>query len=206
VRHLSVGTAHRKGRQSHTGVPLHVDLRQPVTPERLRVVLSSACYASVNLHGSLTEARPVLPEVPALAVSALAGSASTLTALRGLPLVEPADHPEPGLAAFTRLRALALRQTWAALGVLRVAQLPASLTELHLLVDGTIPTNLPFFVGFDRLTNLRQITSAGHHSWMLGCWDDDEGERCQLRLPPGFEVCSADPAPMCCAGLRPSLL
>jgi len=187
-------------------VPLHVDLRPPLTPERLRVVLTSACYASVNLHNSLAAVRPVPPESPALVVSALASSASTLTALRGLPLVEPADHPEPGLAAFTQLRALELRQTSAALQVLRVTQLPASLTDLELSAVTFPRTGLPLFVGLDGLSSLRQITSAGHVSWKLGSWDDDAGERCQLRLPPVFEVCSAGPAPICCAGLRPIVL
>ena len=199
VRPIQVATACTEAGSAHAGVPLHVDLRPPLTPERLRVVLSSARYASVNLHGSLTEVRPVPPESPALVVAALAGSASTLTALHGLPLVEPADHPEPGLAAFTRLRVLTLRQTWAALEVLRVAQLPASLTELQLSVDTNKRTSLPLFVGLDGLSSLRRITSAGHVRWKLGSWDDEAEEPCELSLPSSFEVGAVRPVPLLCA-------
>ncbi len=174
----------------NAGVPLRVELRTPLTPtpERLRVILSSSCYASVNLHKTLTAERQAPLESPSLVVAALAGSAHTLTALRGLPLVEPSDHPELGLAAFTRLRALTLRQTSAALEVLRVTQLPASLTELRLSAKAGSQPSLPLFIGLDRLSSLRVLTLAGHTSWMLRSWDDDGNEGCRLRLPPSLKV------------------
>lgn len=106
-----------------------LSFKSQLPPERLRAVLSSVCWGSAILHISLLEQQqPPRPEVPSLVVAALAGSASTLIALHGLPLVEPADHPELELATFTRLRALTLHQsqTSDSLHTLRLTQLPAS--------------------------------------------------------------------------------
>ena len=95
--------------------------------------------------------------------------------------------PGLGLAALTRLRALTLRQTWAELAELRAGDLPPSLEELKLVMQfahdvDCFWTDLPLFVGFDRLHNLRRIT--------LSECRDLEFRWHPAMLPPSLEVCA----------------
>jgi len=99
------------------GVRLRVVYTSQLPHERLQAALSSIPFASVTLHDDLAQ----LPsETASMVVSALTSTASTLTALHGLLLgaVEQA-RPQPGLTAFTRLRALTLHQEFEAAQPLR---------------------------------------------------------------------------------------
>lgn len=170
-------------------MPIHVVLVTQLAPERLRVAPPSVRLASVTLRSSKTYGNePAQP--PAGLVSALAGWAPTLTALRGLSLVELLDGPAPGLADFTHLRTLALLQTrddldteldWVLPRPLPAALLPASLEELTLTYgeppdgnhgDMRLPSRL---AGFEALPCLRTIVFAGYDAWPLGRWATESG-------------------------------
>jgi len=115
------------------GVPLHVEA---LTPARLEAAgRSGARFGSAHVHLSATEQWPQPSDTPSGIVSALAGSAATLTALHGLPLVKPPAGGDPVWAAFTELRDLSLRQTWRQMDVLRATELPASLQDLKLVMN-----------------------------------------------------------------------
>jgi len=189
--------------QCHAGAPLHLDVAEEFTdkptPQQLQAVLTSERFCGVRLYYSVQDEQwPPPPQLPPLVVSALAGSASMLTALHDLPLIEPrSGSPELVLAAFTQLRELSLRQTWH-LDVLRAAELPASLEDLQLIMD--IPDNTdalinedppPFFEAFDRLHSLRRITLTDFRSWQLHSWDDTESHWHPAPPPPSLEVCGA---------------
>ncbi len=180
--------------------PLNQHFEKELTPKQLLATLTSTCFASVHLHHSRRKrcSCPPCPALPPMIVSALAPrSASTLTALHNLPLVEPWVEPllhDPGLGltALTRLRALTLRQTWEELKELRAADLPLSLEDLKLVDVVEHPRHvervwedLPLFVAFDALQNLRRITLANY--WCLKLrWHP------ALR-PPSLEVCAPSP-------------
>ncbi len=131
-------------------------------------------------------------------VRALAGSAPTLTALHGLPLVELQDSVPPGLAAFTQLRALS---------PVPDGGLPASpvsntaaggLEELtlaftYLPAEGFCSREPPLLMGFAAgLQHLRSITLAEYYSWPLGSSRDAaEDEPVRLQLPLRLEVGTA---------------
>jgi len=179
------------------GVPRHLVFREVETAERLQAVLASVPLASVKLHASVEE----LPSASLSAVvSAMAGSAATLTALYELPLVELRDMPS--LAPFTELRALDLRQRTEAREALLAAQLPVGIEELTLTSHATLDDliedawlNPPALVGFHRLPNLRRITLNHYYSyfWHLFFTDNEDGKRSLSRLPPCLEVCSVSP-------------
>ena len=134
--------------------------------------------------------------LPPMIVTALAWrSALTLTALHHLPLVEPWVEPgvdpwvQPdtglGLAALTQLRALTLRQTWEDFAELRAEDLPPSLEDLTLVMqhphqEGGFGEDLPAFVAFDRLQNLRRIALSEYVVLELR-WHP-------ALLPPSLEV------------------
>ena len=88
------------------------------------------------------------------------------------------------LAAFTRLRALTLRETRASPDVLRAAELPSSLTDITLDGARASSAGLPWFVGLDQLRNLQRLTFAAYQCWRLGSWDDDTEQVGPLQLPP----------------------
>ena len=122
----------------------------------------------------------VVSDTPSRILSALAGSAATLTALHGLPVVKPPAGCDPGLglAAFTELRNLSLRQTWREMDVLQATDLPATLQDLKIVMNiaeyrGTPLGQLqapPLFVAFHRLQSLRRVTLAGYRLLNLGRW------------------------------------
>lgn len=167
--------------------------KSQLAPQLVRAALSSLPAASARLHSSLLM---LPPGWPLMLVAALAGSASTLTALHGLPLIELAACSELGLAPFTRLRALTLCQTGSSPDVLFGTVLPASLEEVTLeFFDPRDPhannSVIPQFLGFSRLHSLRRIVLAGHTSWALGSWDGEREFGSRLQLPPSFEVRSS---------------
>jgi len=183
----------RSSRDRHVGVPLHVE---GMTPARLETAAQSgACFGSVHVHLSATPQWPPPSDTPSRILSALAGSAATLTALHGLPLVKPPAGGDPGLglAAFTELRDLSLRQTWREMDVLQATDLPASLQDLKVVMNIAehkgIPIGQlqapPLFVAFDRLQSLRRVTLAGYRLLNLGKW----GRRLDCPpLPASLEV------------------
>ncbi len=176
--------------------PLNKHFNEKLRPKQLLATLSSTCFASVRLYYSYPDQQWLPPPaLPPMIVTALARSASTLTALHHLPLVEPWVEPSPddtglGLAALTQLRALTLRQTWEDLTQLRADDLPPSLEDLTLVMQhprdlDCFWEDLPSFVAFDRLQNLRRLTL-------------DEYSLLELRwhpalLPPSLEVCAPPP-------------
>ncbi len=176
----------------HAGVPRHLVFREEQTAEQLHAVLASAPLASVQLHESVGK---LPPDSLAMVTSALAGSAATLAALRGFPLVELQGSPDGGLAAFTQLRALSLRQNLEAPRILHAAQLPASIEELTLIGDAVLNefTNDPYIpptlVGFRSLHSLRRITLMHYHEWRWGVADAAEAQQVPGHLPPSLEVC-----------------
>ena len=132
-------------------------------------------------------------------VSALAMSSSTLTALHGLALtVAQRDRrPQPGLAAFTRLRALTLHQTESAPEALPATHLPASLEELTLAwqpaSDADWRSQLPALVAFGGLSKLRRLTLAGFEQtwWIRGTdsrQEEEEGQSHDTLFPHSLEV------------------
>ena len=168
-------------------MPLHLAFRSEPSPERLQAALASVRVASVQLYHSLLGTQP--EPSASMVTSALAGSASVLTAQDGLPLH---DGQELGLAAFTQLRALTLRETSAPPEVLRATDLPTSLEELTLAGSGGTYTpealGLPWFAGLERLPRLRRLTLLRYVSWQTGDWDADAQQPGPLHLPPGLEV------------------
>ena len=177
-------------------------------PEQLLATLSSTCFASVRMHHSYRDDQwPLLPALPPMIVTALARSASTLTALHDLPLVKPWVAPPPdgpglGLAALTRLRALTLRQTWEDFAELRAGDLPPSLEDLKLVMQNPrhvegVSDDLPLFVAFDMLQNLRRITLSEYRVLKLQ-WHP-------TLLPPRLEVCAPSPLRPVSRVLRDSL-
>ena len=155
-------------RRPRAGAPLHVEIPREIGTDELQAALSSAVFASVGLHDSryMARARDGWGVIPALA-----GSASTLTALRGLPLGELRDSSVAlGLAPFTRLRAVSIKPRRESPGTLPARLLPACLEELTLTVNNS-PTLVdalkpPLLVGFRRLQHLRRITLVGYKQWL----------------------------------------
>ena len=177
---------------------------QQQEPEQLRATLTSSSFLAVRLEQDSEAAVP--PELPSLIVAALAGSAPELAALHGLPLLAPQGHPEVTLAAFTRLRALTLRQTTDSLGRLRAADLPASLVELTLFQDlldrdDVDQLNPPLFVAFDELRSLRRITLDQYEAWHLSSTEGEQHSKGPVLLPPSFRVRTGVPDPAVCTRL-----
>ena len=191
-------------------MPLHLVFEKQLAPERLQAALSSVrAVGSLTLHDSVTK---LPPDTPSLLVSALAEtSASTLTALHGLPLLKPDWEPEPDLTPFTALRALTLRQTLESPELLRAANLPASLEEMTLLLSAPVMKVFadpfascpPLFVGFERLRNLRRITIENYFFWELSSWDDEAQSDGPAMFPPSLEVRTAVPLSALCASPFP---
>ena len=159
--------------------PLNERFKKQPTHEQLLATLSSTCFASVRLYYSYDDEQwPPPPPLPPRLLTRLARSASTLTALHHLPLVKPWEEPSPddtgrGLAALTRLRALTLRQTWEHFAELRAGDLPPSLEDLKLVMQHprhvqSVHKDLPLFVDFDMLHNLRRLTLAEYWAWGYG--------------------------------------
>ena len=177
-------------------MPLHAEFRSYLAPELLwAALLSSVPCASVRLHDSIVWGSPSHGKL----TSALAGSASTLVALHGLPDRELQDSPDHGLASFTRLRALTLWQTQREGQALQAGWLPASLQELTLscsrqlgVMGSAVP---PLLIGFSGLQNMRRLTLSGYIEWPLGSRDDEENEPGRLQLPLSLEVCAPCPVP-----------
>ena len=126
-------------------------------------------------------------------VSALAGSASTLTALYGLTAEELGDSRQRGLAAFAQLRDLTLLQTELSPVALSAALLPASLEELDIAFADPAETGgpeaPPLLAAFETLCSLRRVTFTCFAHWVLGSSCADGTSPGQLQLPPGLEVC-----------------
>ena len=189
----------------HAGLPLNLEFSRGMMPDWLAAAPSGARFGSVHLpddpEGMGDEQWPPLPKRPPLVVSALAGSASTLAALHNLPLRKlPADDsdPEVGLAAFTQLRELSLRQIWH-MDVLRAADLPASLEDFELIMnladlEGFDWPGPPNFVAFDSHQNLRRITLAGFPSWKIGGYSRQRRRWRPALLPRSLEVCAPSPS------------
>ena len=182
-------------------MPLHVGLESGLTPVRLEAAAQSgARFGSVHVHLSATEQLPPPSDAASRIASALAGSAATLTALYNVPLVKPPPGGDLGLglAAFTELRDLSLRQMWEDMDILPATDLPASLQDLRLVMDIAeyrgIPygllQSLPPFVAFDRLQSLRRITLTEYRLLNLGKWERLEDPP----FPPSLEV-GASPVP-----------
>ncbi len=177
---------------------MHVEVQAQQTPDglppaQLLSALSRGCIASVQLHDSVMRAEP---ELQSSVVSALACSASTLTALHGLCLAgTAADAQHPRLAALSRLRDLTLCHWDDCVAVLQAAHLPSSLKELRVEEHGAAhrraPAVLPPLVSLDRLRNLRRLTFAQHSRklWQLYSLDDDQ-RRIPVQLPQSLEVCA----------------
>ena len=171
-------------------MPLHLVLREYVTPRVLREALERTTIASLTLRDDL-----IIPEFATWStfVPALAGLAPTLTALRGLPIMELHHVAPTGLAGFTRLRALTLRHMRDWHQPLQSALLPASLEELTLASSNALDycDNFrlpPVFGTFGKLCLLRRITFTGYAAWRLGSWDRYEGLLSRVQLPPSCQV------------------
>jgi len=156
--------------QWYAGVPLEVEAFDGMTPDWLAAAPSGARFSGVHLPYDPAEIQwPPPAAVPSQLLSALTASASTLVELHDLPL---RDQLAVGLAAFTQLRVLTLRQT-CRMEALHAALLPASLEALTLQLNlpdmahagGLDP---PLFAGFDRLRHLRRVTLVECTSWDLG--------------------------------------
>ena len=134
---------------------------------------------------------------PATLAWALAGSASTLTALHGLPIPQPSDRPRLGLTAFTRLRTLTLVHTLGSQQVAAAELLPTSLRELTLrcsCLEAALDMKPPLLCGFSRLTNLQRLTLVEYDGWLLGSRDAGADRPGRLRLPLSLKV---RPRPQC---------
>jgi len=183
----------------HAGMPLKLEFSCGMMPDWLAAAPPGVRFGSVHLpydpEGMGDEQWPALPKRPPPVVSALAGSASTLTALHNLPLREPpSGAPMLGLVAFTQLRALSLRQT-GHVDVLRATNLPASLEDLELIMnladdEGTDWIGSPKFVAFDSHQNLRRITLAGFPTWNIGGYDRQRRLWRPALLRRSLEVCA----------------
>ena len=159
-----------------------MDIPLQLAPEKLQPALSSVRVASVTFHDSLSMLPPAAK--PAV-MSVLAASASTLTALHGIPLRGDQGF---GLTAFTQLRALTLQQWRDPPDVLRATDLPPTVRDLTLDSGLTVHEDLPRFAALDELHNLRRITLRGYRKWQLGSWDEEEGRCRPLQLPLNLAV------------------
>ena len=151
-------------------------------------------FASVTLPYHL----PARPSGPLGLVSALAGSASTLTALHGLPTAELERSRDRGLAAFTRLRALTLRLAPVFPAPLSASLLPAGLEELTVELvdtrDSGHPIEPPPLAAFSTLQSLRRVTFTGYYSeWHFSSSRADGWPTGCLQLPASLEVCPSVP-------------
>ena len=153
-----------------------------IAAKPLQKALSRVCVASLRLHYGISQPRPAWT---AKVMSELGRSASTLTAVHGLPL---RTRHELGLPVFTQLRALTLHATGNPPDILRASDLPLSLRDITLDAAGVNESTLPWFAGFDRLLDLRSVTLLHYDEWQLGTWDDAKEQRIPLQLPPNFEV------------------
>jgi len=170
---------------------VHVTFPSHFTPERLKVALSHVPLAGVTLPNTAS----VLSTPPTVFVSALAGSAATLTALHGLPLVRLQCSVGEALP---RLRALTLRHRHLDTPlVLDAKLLPAELEQLTLTFSGVLDPyyyeSTPALVSsLDRLQSLRQIIFAGAYIWPHRRWEWDrvEAPLDRLQVPRGVEVCT----------------
>ena len=167
-------------------MPLHLVYQKKASVKALRTAANSARVATVQLHRGLSLTQPT---GTAAVMAALKRSASTLTALHGLPM--RVGH-ELGLAAFTQLHSLTLRMTRWAPGFLRATDLLVSLRELT--IDGVecAYAQLPCLPVLDGLRHLRRITIVNHDKWSLRTWDEAAEQGVLLQLPPSLEARSAD--------------
>ncbi len=154
-------------------------LSSRLTPSQLRAALTSVRFASVTLHNTLGDG---LTAKTAAVMAALAGSASTLTAVHDLPL---RNSETLTLAAFPRLRAVTLRVVQSSPGLLSATQLPISLEELTLEGIRHRTRNPPCFASLETLRNLRRLTFRNFQRWELSAYKETT---CPLRLPPSLEV------------------
>ena len=141
---------------------------------QLRQALWTVPVTDLTLHASLAKQELTYGEL----VWALGGLAATLTALHGLLLEELHDSQPVGLAAFSRLQALTLRQQPDESGAVPATLLPQSLTALRLEAadPGAANQHPPRLVGMGRLQHLQAITFVGH----VGCrlsYEHNEKER-----------------------------
>ena len=173
------------------GVPLHAVFQSELTLEQLQAALSSMSVASVTLHSSLLM---LLPASSSVAVAALARSASTLTALHGLPLPKLPDSHGLQLTAFAQLRALTLGHSVDSVRVLRATHFPPSLLEFTVSVHAPPNDYLasmhmppPLLVDFDRLHSLRRLSLACYTQWQLESCRDQDGT-IPVLLPPSLQV------------------
>ena len=170
-------------------VPLHTVFQSELTLEQLQAALCSVSVASVVLHSSLLTQLPALSSV---AVAALAPSASTLTALHGLPLPELPDSHGLQLTAFSQLRALTLHHWRDSVKILRATHLPPSLLDITASVHTphshyTQGMQLPLLVDFDRLHSLRRMSFVSYTVCKLESWSDQDGT-IPVLLPASLEV------------------
>ncbi len=114
-----------------------------------------------------------------------------LTALHGLPLVEPLYDIGQ---AFPRLRVLMLRHAdHPERLVVNTKLLPAGLEELtftHVVEMDKwhLSAHSPLVCGLSRLQRLRRIIFAGAYGWPSRRSEDAEGLPEQLHLPPRVQV------------------
>jgi len=168
-------------------VPLKIKFRKHFKPKQLRALMPSICAASVTLPDSTR----LLSTSPTTLAHALAGSASTLTALHGLPMPQPSDRPQLGLTAFTRLRTLTLVHTLGSQQVVAAELLPLSLRELTLrctCLEAAPDMQPPLLCSFSRLTNLQRLTLVEYDEWLLGSRDAGADRPGRLRLPLSLQV------------------
>ena len=163
------------------GVPLTMVIRLPSNPlltiEWVRTALQKVPFACVRLPYSFLD-----HPGPLGLVSALAGSVSTLTELRGLPAAELEDSQERGLAAFTRLRALTVRQTPESPVALSATLLPACLVELEIEAADPLETGSliapPPLGAFRKLDRLRRMVYTDFAQWN---WAAAPADNCSFR-------------------------
>ena len=161
--------------------------------EQLQAALARDYITAVTLHDSVSK---LDPDALSAVHAALAASASSLTAIHGLPGVKLWFSPESVFTAFTRLRALSLCQRRGSGTVLRAGQLPAGLEELTLTAGVTLdePTtggigrHPPTLVGFREARNLRRLAFVNYRHWDLGFRVTDEELGGLVHLPPRLEV------------------
>ena len=191
VRCMTVA-ASNLGRRWHAGVPLNIICSTQLPAHELQAALASIRLASVTLHDSVTR---LPPAAQITLLSAMMGSAPTLTAIHGLPLGHLQDGEATALTAFTRLRALSLCQQLRSDSSLRARQLPASVEELTVAIGTDYHAHMehgtagpPFtLVGFHELVSLRRISFCNRFHWNINFSDDGRTGRL-LHLPPNLEV------------------
>jgi len=186
------------GSRCHAGVPLELESFDGMTPGWLAAAPSGARFGSVHLPYDPAEMNadgqwPPPATAASQVVSALASSASTLVELHDLPMVKPAlGQQAVGLAAFTRLRVLTLRETYR-MAALHATLLPASLEDLTLQLnlpnmDFSVGMGPPLFADFARLRHLRCITLVEFANWRLGSPGGGQGWWLPALLPRSLEV------------------